>query len=63
MYTYNPYFLKGIEYSMSVTNFDKKRGNEVLAPALEDTLNISAMIDKFPQNVLYGPVSYKGLDI
>ena len=34
MYTYTICFLKNIEHSCIVTNFDSKKWNEILAPAL-----------------------------
>ena len=34
-----------------------------MAPALQATLNKSAMAAKFPRNVLYGPDLYEGMDI
>ena len=37
--------------------------NTILPPALEVTLNKSAMVAKFPQNVLYCPNFYQGLNI
>ena len=63
MYTYNACFLKSIEYSCIVTNFDSKKWNEILAPALENLLTKSAMARKFPRGVLYGPDLYEGLNI
>ena len=55
--------MKGIEYSMIVRDFDSKKGNEIVAPALECSLSKSAMARKFPQGVLYGPDLYEGLNI
>ena len=52
MYTYNTYFLKSIEYSCIVTNFDSDKWNKILAPALENLLTKSAMARKFPRGVL-----------
>ena len=63
MYTYNSCFMKSIEYSWIVTNFDSRQWNEILAPALERSLNKSAMARKFPRGVLYGPELYEGLNI
>ena len=62
-YTYNSCFLKSIEYSIVVTNFDKKKWNGITASALESSLNKSAMARKFQRDVLYGPALYKGLYI
>ena len=63
MYTYNTCFLKSIEYSCIVTNFDSDQWNKILAPALENSLVKSAMARKFPPGVLYGPDLYEGLNI
>ena len=56
-------FLKSIEYSCIVTNFDSKKWNEILAPALENSLTKSAMARKCSRGVLYGPDLYEGLNI
>ena len=63
MYTYNTCFLKSIEYSCIVTNFDSEQWNKISAPALENSLTKSAMARKFPRGVLYGPDLYEGLNI
>ena len=63
MYTYNVYFLKSIEYSCIVTNFDSTKWNKILAPALENSLTKSAMARTFPGGVLYGLDLYEGLNI
>ena len=63
MYTYNASFLKSIKYSSIVTNFDSKKWNKIIAPALESSLNKSVMARKFPRGVLYGPNLYEGLNI
>ena len=63
MYTYNSCFLKSIEYSMIVTNFDSKKWNEIVAPALECSRNKSAMARKFRRGVLYGLDLYERLNI
>ena len=55
--------MKGIEYSMIAMNFDSKKRNEIVAPALECSLNKSAMVRKFPRGVLYGLNLYEGLNI
>ena len=49
MYTYNTCFLKSIEYSCIVTNFDSDQWNKILAPALENLLTKSALTRKFPR--------------
>ena len=48
---------------MIVTNFDSKKWNEIVAPALECSPNKSAMARKFPRGVLYRPDLYEGLNI
>ena len=48
---------------MAVTNFDEKKCNEIIANALESSLDKSAMARKFPRVVLYGPALYEGLGI
>ena len=48
---------------MIVTDFDSKKWNEIVAPALEYSLNKSVMARKFPQGVLYRPDLYEGLNI
>ena len=48
---------------MIVTNFDSKKWNEIVAPALECSLNKSAMTRKFPRGFLYWPDLYEGLNI
>ena len=63
MYTYNAYFLKSVEYSCIVTNFDSKKRNEILAPVLESSLTKSAMAKTFPRGVLYSQNLYEGLNI
>ena len=63
MYTYNAYFLKSIEYSCIVINFNSTKWNGILAPALENSLTMSVMAREFPRGVLYGPDLYKGLNI
>ena len=63
MYTYNACFFKSIKYSSIVTNFDSKKWNRIIAPALECSLNKSAMVRKFPRGILYGPELYEGLNI
>ena len=62
IYTYNSCFIKATKYSIPVTSLAKK-WNTILALALETILNKSAMAAKFPQNVLYGPDLYKGMNI
>ena len=63
MCTCNACFLKSIEYSCIVTNFDSKKWNEILAPALESSLTKNAMARKFPRGVLYGLELYEDLNI
>ena len=63
MYTYNACFLKSIEYSCIIKNFDSKKWNEILAPVLENSLTKSAMAKIFPRGVLYRPDLYEGLNI
>lgn len=56
MYTHNIYLIKGMEYSNVVSNFPGKKGNKIVAPVLENSLNKSTIAAKFPREVLYGPV-------
>ena len=55
--------LKCIKYSSIITNFDSKKRNKIIAPALENSLNKSAMARKFPRGVLYGPDLCERLNI
>ena len=63
MYMYNSCFIIAIKYSMLVTNFNKKEWNTILAPALDATLNKSAMVAKFLCKVFYGLDLYDGMNI
>ena len=58
LYTYNASFMKTMEYAMPVTQFSEVDWNQIVAPALEPSLQKAGMTATFPRSVLYGSDLY-----